>query len=182
VKRIPVHKFGKCVAHALVDDDDRDMLTGDLHWRLDDDGYAVRTIPGEQRAEKMHRVVMNARSLVQVDHRNGNRLDNRRCNLRRIRGRQRREQAQNVRSHHDAKSRFRGVYPCQCKGRRRQDGTYKTYEYFKASVMVDGAVHYCGSHKTELEAALAVEARRQEIMPWAEPDPELQQARKEQDV
>lgn len=52
-------------------------------WRLGAWGYVVRTNPGKGRHIGMHREVMGANSTdPDVDHRYGDKLDNRRCNLR----------------------------------------------------------------------------------------------------
>lgn len=71
---------------ALVDDDDYEKLI--LHkWQLYPYGscYAVRKGSkriGEPRTVRMHREIMNAPKGIQVDHINGNGLDNRKSNLR----------------------------------------------------------------------------------------------------
>jgi hypothetical protein len=66
---------------ALVDDEDFEMLSQwkwsgvrDVH-RFDSPGHSPRL-------HSMHRFIMGAGPGVEVDHINGNPLDNRRCNLR----------------------------------------------------------------------------------------------------
>jgi hypothetical protein len=68
---------------ALVDDQDYLQLTY-WNWRYSSNGYAVRThlVNGEYQYFWMHRVIMAAPPDKIVDHISGNRLDNRRCNLR----------------------------------------------------------------------------------------------------
>lgn len=71
---------------ALVDDDDFDKIN-QHRWALNPQGkgYAVRKgnkRRGEPRTIHMHRVVMCAPDGVQIDHINGNSLDNRKENLR----------------------------------------------------------------------------------------------------
>lgn len=68
---------------ALVDDQDDLPLTF-WNWRYSSNGYAVRTIlvNGEYQYIWMHRAIMNAPPDKIVDHISGNRLDNRRQNLR----------------------------------------------------------------------------------------------------
>lgn len=72
---------------AIVDDEDFDYLA---QWRWTSDVgkhaiYAVRkeTLDnGTTRKVLMHRVIINAPDDLQVDHKNGDGIDNRRCNLR----------------------------------------------------------------------------------------------------
>lgn len=72
MKRIPLTQ-GK---FALVDDELFDYLN---QWKwYYKEGYAARTL----KTIRMHRVIMNAPIGVEVDHRNRNKLDNQRTNLR----------------------------------------------------------------------------------------------------
>lgn len=71
---------------TIVDDEDFDLLA-QYRWSIHNLGYAARTpkMVGGIRPTKrvlMHRQIMNAPDGVEVDHINGNKLDNRRCNLR----------------------------------------------------------------------------------------------------
>jgi hypothetical protein len=77
--QIPLQN-GTC---ALVDDDDYDRLHR-FPWFLSGTGYAVGLVPVNGRFEPvyLHRLILNAGPDRQVDHVNGNKLDNRRCNLR----------------------------------------------------------------------------------------------------
>lgn len=156
MRRLAVYKHGKVVAYASVDDADHARLR-DSRWRLTSDGYAARTIPGTCRSERLHRVLMGLHpgDPVQVDHRNRRRLDCRRQNLRLIPGRA--EQAQNVRSHRDSRSRFRGVSWCKATGR------------WRALVYYKGTRYDCGRHANEEDAARAADEKRLALMPWAEP-------------
>ncbi len=73
----------------LVDDDDYEWLSS-MKWNLDGHGYAKngkflrRTENRKVRIKSvwMHRLIMNAQKGQMVDHKNRNRLDNRRENLR----------------------------------------------------------------------------------------------------
>lgn len=77
--------------YALVDNEDYSGLVG-YKWRKDKKGYAWRTIniPIDVKIGRkfrtttifMHRQILNAPQGMMVDHRNFNRLDNRKCNIR----------------------------------------------------------------------------------------------------
>src|SRR5688500_5130193 len=68
---------------AIVNDADFDYLSR-WKWSYHPNGAAVRTVvhAGKTYMIWMHRVVMGAPDGLVVDHINGNRLDNRRRNLR----------------------------------------------------------------------------------------------------
>jgi hypothetical protein len=70
---------------ALVDDEDFEYLN-QWKWYCSPFGYALRSqsrrLPGPRIAIKMHRVVCNTPEDMETDHINGNKLDNRRSNLR----------------------------------------------------------------------------------------------------
>jgi hypothetical protein len=68
---------------ALVDAADFDLLN-QWKWHFTHKGYAARTIfeNGKRKTVFMHRVLMNAQPGQFVDHRDGNRLNNTRANLR----------------------------------------------------------------------------------------------------
>ena len=73
-------------SHSLVDDDDYDLISCRRWYRIKN-GYAVSpSKPSDERKKRcycyMHRLIMNAPKGLQVDHINGDKLDNRRVNLR----------------------------------------------------------------------------------------------------
>lgn len=111
--------------YTIVDDDDYEVLVPHK-WYCSATGYAVRT----NKAIRMHRVVANAPSGLEVDHINGNRLDNRKSNLRIV------THKQNMRNMTKAK----GYTYIKSTGR------------YSASVMRDGKNIFLGSHATEIEA------------------------------
>jgi hypothetical protein len=73
--------------YTLVDDEDYDRYKH-LSWYLSDTGYALRAVRYGDRSEnkkrriRLHRLIMNAPESKEVDHINGDKLDNRRKNLR----------------------------------------------------------------------------------------------------
>lgn len=74
--------------YALVDDEDFEFLS-QWKWYVSNTGYAVRDqylgkIDGRYKSKTvmMHREILNAPKGMDVDHRNGRRLDNRKENIR----------------------------------------------------------------------------------------------------
>lgn len=90
--KIPVSK-----TYALVDDEF--SYLADLVWHLDSDGYAINF----KTKIRMHKMILSGE---EIDHINGNRLDNRRENLRAVTHKQ---NVQNGSAHRDSTSRYKGV-------------------------------------------------------------------------
>lgn len=144
-------RSGKVCGVAIVDAVDADLA--DHQWRMGH-GYAVRWM-GE-RAGSMHRQVLE-RSLGRplavglfADHINGNKLDNRRSNLREA---TRAESTLNRGPHGTWRGRvtassLKGVYAR--KGSRRRP--------WRAQIKCDGKQIYLGVFATEPEAAAAYDA------------------------
>lgn len=108
--------------------------------------YAWRNIQkdnGEWTTARMHRLIMDAPSGVEVDHINGNGLDNRRCNLRLC---TRSENSQNMRKRNGTTSRFKGV----C--------FFKRLGLWRARIMKDRREYSLGYFKDETAAAKAYNA------------------------
>lgn len=143
--RIPVRLRGQIVAYATVDPDDAGLA--EHNWGLDR-GYARRTIGGIFTS--MHRVVLglSARDERIGDHINGDKLDNRRCNLRVI---SKRLNAQNVRPHRDGRSGIRGAH------------WNKQQQKWHAKVRVSGTTYYFGSFDTAQDAGAVAATKRQEL-------------------
>lgn len=115
-------------------------------------GYAVtsesRTIAraGGRRSPRvllLHRVLMNAPVGVEVDHVNGDVLDNRRCNLRLC---TRAQNARNVSPHVGSASLYKGV------------SRYRGALPWRARIWCDGKEHTVGYFGSEQEAARAYDA------------------------
>lgn len=72
-------------SHHILYDKEDEVLFLSRKWHISDTGYAVwRGIDtdGIKKTIRLHRLIMNAPQGLVVDHRNGNKLDNRRINLR----------------------------------------------------------------------------------------------------
>lgn len=123
--------------HAIVDEEDYEDLA-QLTWHRGDRDYVVHTvgIDGETKVLLMHRVVARAPQGVLIDHWDGNRLDNRKQNLR---GATFRQNAQN-RAPVNGR-RFKGIF--EFRGR------------WKARIKYEGQNIYLGIYPSEEVAAQA---------------------------
>lgn len=80
--RIPIHRGGEVVAYATVDADMAHLAK--FKWHLHH-GYAARSRSEKPRTVRMHTDVLgDPPDGLQTDHRNRDRLDNRRENLRHV--------------------------------------------------------------------------------------------------
>lgn len=143
-QRIPLSN-GK---EALVDDDDYPWL---IQWKWSYNGrYAARhaIVDGKSTSVYMHREILKPDPGMYTDHINGDRLDNRRCNLRSC------SHAQNSRNMrkqaHPTSSAYKGVSFHKASGR------------WAAGIRVEGKRRSLGYYETEIDAAYAYdEAARQ---------------------
>lgn len=147
MQHIPLrNRRGEIVAHALVDE--RDFERVNAHrWHRTALGYV-----GHCSGRYLHRFLLGLQrgDDVQVDHLNGDRLDNRRANLRAG------DQVANMQNRRGAASgsisRFRGVTFDKRPNLRKR---------WIAQARVDGKNHFLGRFLTEEEAgAAAAEFRR----------------------
>jgi hypothetical protein len=133
---------------ALVDAGDYEAVAG-MRWARSPDGYAegfVR-VDGKTKKVYMHRILLSPPADMDVDHINGNRLDNRRCNLRIV---TRGQNLQNIRA---AKSNSQTGVRNVCWD--------KKHKRFAVYLKVSGKTKALGRFKTLEEAErAAVEARR----------------------
>lgn len=136
LKRIKLTK-----GYAIVDDDDYETIR-QYRWHLSN-GYACRTyvLNGKKAYCYMHRQINNTPIGLYTDHINGNKLDNRRNNLRVVTKSQ--NSANSSKRSDNLSSNYRGV---------RRNTASST---FMARIRKDGIVYYIGSFKTQLEAATA---------------------------
>lgn len=153
------HRAASQSATATVSKEDLKRLN-EKNWSLHPTGYVTRQerIGQKQVTVYLHREVMGLDHGDErvVDHIDGNPLNCCRENLRILE--ERGHNAQNVRSRRGV-SRFRGVHRSGSK--------------WAAAVKANGAAHRRYGFETELEAAIAAEAMREELLPFAQPDPAL---------
>lgn len=67
----------------LIDEDDYNFVKS-LNLSIETKGYCQmrKQVNLKRKAYQLHRILMNAPHNMEVDHINGNKLDNRKCNLR----------------------------------------------------------------------------------------------------
>lgn len=128
--------------YVLIDQADLDLISTHK-WSIQDDGrgrqFALATsrATGKKRSVRMHRLILDAPEGVQVDHANGNTLDNRRSNLRLA------SAGDNQRNKDEAESEsgYKGVH-------RKERGGWE------ASICVDNRNQSLGRFSSAAEAAL----------------------------
>lgn len=154
--RIPLRaRDGRIRGYTLIDVVDTDFVN-QWTWRLSTKGYAVRgqAVNGKIYSFRLNRVLLGlvTGDVLEVDHINLDKLDNRRSNLRVI---PKAAQQQNVPSNAGSSSKYRGV------SWHRKAGKWETHIY------VGRKKHYLGLFSTEEEAAEVARAARARLMPYA---------------
>lgn len=126
-------------------DDADELLVALFKWHLHSRGYAARSIGGRKYKSYVlaHRWIVGADRGDEVDHINGDKLDNRRVNLRLV------THSQNIcnrPTQSNNTSGYRGVY------------WHRKLEKWGAQIKVDGRQNYLGVHLTLEDAARAYDA------------------------
>ena len=134
---------------AVVDDDMYEVFI-QRKWHLNSEGYAVGYEGSEfgDKRIRMHRVVVSAPDGMEVDHINGDKLDNRRENLRIC------THAQNTLNQgirNDNKSGFKGVFW------DKQSGKYR------AQIRANKQTFYLGWFDDAEQAARAYDEKAREL-------------------
>ena len=141
---------------ALVDDEDYESLSQHKWYAIVGRGgrayarRAIRISVGQQKIVPMHRVIMGltANDPRQVDHVNGNGLDNRRCNLRTCTNA---ENQHNQRPVRGGTSKYKGV------SWHIDSGLWRAY------ISINKKIRHIGTFKTEIEAARAYDNMAREF-------------------
>lgn len=152
MRMIPVAASKNVWVAAMVSDEDYQYLS-QFTWRLDPHGYAQRQVYSHRstgvkkyshyRRFMMHREVMGITdSRVRLDHRNRNRLDNQRSNLRIASAQQ--NNFNNGGKPGQRKSRYKGVSPAD-----------STQNPWRANIFDNGKQQHLGCFATEEDAARA---------------------------
>lgn len=139
---------GLVAGYAVISEEDVTKVGG-LRWNLTPQGYARSARRQDKRGVLMHRFVTGAYPNVEVDHINGNRLDNRRENLRFVNDAQ---QGQNRKVRCNSSVGVRGV---------SYDSKKRLY---RALVTVKGVKFSGGRHKRREDADQAAVKLRTELM------------------
>jgi hypothetical protein len=128
------------IIEVLVDPDQLPLINH-LTWMETDHGYVLNS-----QREYLHRVITQARCGQVVDHRNGNKLDNRRENLRVI-------------------DRARNVLNRRAKAGRKYKGTrfHSDRNQWSARISYQKKTYYLGYFSTEESAACAYNQAAREL-------------------
>lgn len=149
VRRIPIHTRGT-VVFALVSPEDFERLSP-YRWCLDR-GYAKCKKDGKN--VYMHREVMNAPPRQWVDHRDGDKLNNTRGNLRFCTVAQNLANARTAQMPTPRHSAYKGV--------TRHTDNRSGWTSWRAQICRDGKKRTVGYFKTEVEAARAYDQAARE--------------------
>ena len=141
---------------ALVDDEDFENLKKYI-WNCDIRGYVTTTLPrrgGKQPYLLMHRIIMNTPKGLDTDHRNGDRLNNQKSNLRIC---TRSQNKMNMGARRDNKLGVKGVYV------QKYTFNGRTREYINAKIMLNGKHIFLGRFSTVKLASEAYNKKAKEL-------------------
>lgn len=138
-KLIPIRGGTEKGKFATVSDGDYESLS-QFKWTSDKRGYPIRRTKTSEgwTTRRMHRDVLSLQPNEIGDHINGNKLDNRRENLRQCSVK---ENAQNRGAKMNREIRYKGVN--------------RVGNRYQSRIAVDKDIIYLGLHETQIEAAKA---------------------------
>jgi hypothetical protein len=156
MRELPVGKWGRV---TLVDDDVY-VWASAVRWSEHRRGYVVRQlrVDGRRAHVQLHRLITDAPPGVEVDHINGDPLDNQRANLRLVTHQQNME---NKRPNARSRTGVRGVSP-SLRNKARP---------YRAEVRRQGRMVCRGFFATLAEATTAVKEARRHFMTHAPESP-----------
>ena len=151
MKEIPLRNIRQeIVAWTLIDDEDFNLVNAHC-WYRDSHGYARHnySFNGKSRYILLHRFLMNTPKDMETDHINGNRLDNRKNNLRVCTTSENQRNSCNKRKNNT--SGFKGVH--RDKDRKK----------WRVTIYVKKKCIYCGSFDKLDDAAKAYDKKAKEL-------------------
>lgn len=147
VKLVPLHGKYADGRSAIVDAADYLLVTDGGKWFHGIGGYAIRSGPN-RTTQSIHRLVTNAPEGLQVDHINGDKLDNRRSNLRVCTASQNKG---NTPPYANSTSQYRGV------------SWNIRNEVWQVKIRRDGKLRHVGHFQDEVQAAKAYDRAARQV-------------------
>ena len=129
-----------------IDDEDYEFVKG-YTWYCDSNGYIRATV--NQKTVLLHRLIMNAPKGMEIDHVNGDKVDDRKSNLRIC------THQQNVHNTKPTLNPRTSCYKGVC--------WHKTTKKWQAYINFHRKKKYLGLFATEEESALAYNAKAEEL-------------------
>lgn len=142
--KIQILRRGVPEDYSQFDPEDYELIAGHT-FKLTTNGYLYTYINRKQTM--MHRIITNCPSHLFVDHINGNKIDNRKCNLRIV---SKMQNCHNQRVRNTNTSGYKGVH-------KVRSGSWH------ARVTYNGKRYSAGRHKRKEDAALAYNKLAKEL-------------------
>jgi hypothetical protein len=140
-----------CDKFAMIDDKHFDLVSK-YNWYFNSEGYAIGYIPPRGRIISMHKLILPSIEGKEIDHRDGNKLNNRNDNLR---------YATRTQNHANRHKKSRRKYS-NYKGVGYRNDRFRRKPW-KAVVCVNGKVIRIGDYSTEEEAVIAYNQKATEV-------------------
>lgn len=138
VKQIPIKNRKISGLFALVDDEDYELLS-QWKWHLSTGGYAyTHVFIGKYKKASMHSMIKDIKKPFITDHRDRNKLNNQKHNLRQSTSL---ENSRNKKSYNGSLSKYKGV----CWNKRRK--------VWQSNIRVNKKLLFLGDFKNEIDAA-----------------------------